>query len=157
MAVAARLRRYMEEQEIGWNAVEHRRSSCGLDAAHHAHVPPGELAKAVLLADNYGYLVAVVPADRRVPMATIRAALGRELQLASEAEVARLFPDCDPGAIPPVGEAYGIATVWDASLAGKGDVYFEGGDHVTLVQVTGNEFASLMRAADRIPEGEAVA
>ena len=157
MAVAPRLRQYIAERDIAWDALEHPASSCGLDAAHRAGVPPGELAKAVLLEDDYGYLIAVVPTDRRLQLAQIRAGLERDLRLASEAEVARLFPDCEPGAVPPLGEAYGIATVWDAALARKPDVYFEGGDHRTLVHVTGDEFASLMTAADRIPEDETVA
>ena len=151
MAVAAQLQRYIAEHEIAWDAVEHRASSCGMDCAHRAHVPPGQVAKAVLLEDAYGYVIAVIPADRRIDVAKLGEALERELQLANESEVSYLFPDCEPGAVPPLGEAYGMTTVWDTSLADKPDVYFEAGDHRTLVHVSGNAFASLMSAADRIP------
>lgn len=150
MTVAPRLQQYIDEHEIAWEPVEHRTSACGMESAHRAHVPPGEVAKAILLEDAYGYVIAVIPADRRLDVAKIGATLDRDLALADETEVPYLFPDCEPGAVPPLGEAYGMTTVWDASLAEKPDVYFEGGDHRTLVHVSGVAFASLMRAADRI-------
>jgi Ala-tRNA(Pro) deacylase len=65
----------------------------------------------------------------------------------SGAVEARLFADCDRGAVPPVGEAYGIPTVWDDSLGDLPDVYFEGGDHRTLIHMSGPDFAELMRGA----------
>lgn len=150
MTVAPRLQQYIAGHEIAWEPVEHRTSACGMDSAHRAHVPPGEVAKAVLLEDSYGYVIAVIPADRRLDVGKIGAALDRDLALADETEVSYLFPDCAPGAVPPLGEAYGMTTVWDASLAEKPHVYFEGGDHRTLVRVSGKAFASLMSAADRI-------
>ncbi|HDL85873.1 MAG TPA: YbaK/EbsC family protein, partial [Candidatus Acetothermia bacterium] len=64
--------------------------------------------------------------------------------LATEEEISALFPDCDTGAIPPVGAAYGLKTVVDESLEGHEDVYFEGGDHRSLVHLSGAEFHQLM-------------
>jgi Ala-tRNA(Pro) deacylase len=95
-------------------------------------------------------VVAVIPADRRLDLAKVRAAMDRDLGLASEGKADDLFPDCAPGAVPPTGEAYGIATVWDASLGDRADVYFEGGDHRTLVHMSGRAFSGLMSGADRI-------
>lgn len=151
MSVAVRLQQYIADRDIAWDPVLHGKSRCGMDCAHRAHVPPGEVAKAVLLEDAYGYVIAVIPADRRLDVAKVGEALDRELRLAGESEVSSLFPDCEPGALPPLGEAYGVATLWDPSLAEKPDVYFEGGDHRTLVHMSGGAFASLMSAADRLP------
>jgi Ala-tRNA(Pro) deacylase len=95
--------------------------------------------------------MAVVPADRRIDLRELREALGRHLVLASESELEGLFPDCSAGAIPPVGEAYGIRTFWDPSLGDMADVYFEGGDHRTLVHMDGPTFEALMRPALPLP------
>ena len=75
--------------------------------------------------------------------------LGRSAALASEQEVGRLFPDCELGAIPPPGEAYGLDMVLDDSLAGLDEVCFEGGDHRSLVRVGGEQFRGLMSGARR--------
>lgn len=67
--------------------------------------------------------------------------------LATEAEVGEIFDDCELGAVPPVGEAYGIDVMLDNSLNDCPDVYFEGGDHVHLVHVSGEDFRQLMPRA----------
>ena len=43
---------------------------------------------------------------------------GRELRIATEDEVKRIFGDCERGALPPFGRLYGLTTVVDASLSG---------------------------------------
>ena len=45
--------------------------------------------------------------------------------------------------MPPVAGAYGLPAVMDDRLEGLHDIYFEGGDHRTLVHVTGREFHRL--------------
>jgi Ala-tRNA(Pro) deacylase len=62
--------------------------------------------------------------------------LGENFALASENELEQLFEDCVAGAVPPVGEAYGLDAVVEPSISGQRDLYFEGGDHATLVHVT---------------------
>src|SRR5260370_40407687 len=77
--------------------------------------------------------------------------LQRPLGLATDRERVDLFKDCEPGALPPVGLAYGIDTILDQSLVDTPDVYFEAGDHQALVHVTGSEFLKLMAHAPRAP------
>jgi Ala-tRNA(Pro) deacylase len=94
-----------------------------------------------------GYLLAVVPASNHLDLELVRGTLGRSVALASEQEIGRLFPDCDLGAIPPLGPAYGLDVVLDDSMAGLDEVCFEGGDHRTLVRVGGEQFRELMSGA----------
>ena len=65
--------------------------------------------------------------------------------LATEDEVTSLFPDCERGAVPPLGAAYALECIVDENLEGEGDVYLEGGDHRTLIHVTGQQFHDMMR------------
>jgi Ala-tRNA(Pro) deacylase len=94
-----------------------------------------------------GYALAVVPSSHRVELGTLQDVLDKRLGLASEDEVGQLFNDCDIGAVPPVGEAYQVPVVLDESFREAGDVYFEGGDHRTLVRVTGADFHHLLQGA----------
>src|SRR3974377_2035278 len=55
--------------------------------------------------------------------------------------------DCVSGAIPPVGECYGLDTVVDDSIEEQPEVYLEGGDHETLVHMSHAQFASLTATA----------
>ncbi len=105
------------------------------------------LVKSVILHHELGYVVAVAPSTHRVELDTLQGLLNQRLGLATENEIAELFDDCEIGAIPPVGAAYGLAVIIDESVAHLADVYFEGGDHATLVRVTGGAFRRLMKDA----------
>ncbi|MGI9424319.1 MAG: aminoacyl-tRNA deacylase [Hyphomicrobiaceae bacterium] len=110
-----------------------------------SHVPTDNMAKAVVLSSRAGYLLAVIPASRRVNIDNVGRVIDQPVALATEEELAPLFPDCEPGAIPPIGSAYGLRTVVEDTLEMNDDIYFEAGDHRTLVHITGKDFCRLMR------------
>ena len=109
---------------------------------------PGEaLAKAVVLRRDGGYMMAVLPASHHLHLSTLKSQLGHKVDLASEKEIAELFVDCDIGAIPPLGECYGLDVIVDDSIDARRDVYMEGGDHATLIRMDGEQFARLTAKA----------
>ncbi len=122
-----------------------------MDTAEKSHVPGDALAKGVLVKDEEGYLLVVLPSDYHIKLETLHTLLHQGVELATEPEVATLFSDCEPGAAPPIGAAYGIKTIWDpnTSLGRLNDIYFEAGDHSHLIHVTGKQFHELMASADR--------
>ena len=125
--------------------VPHPKTYSSVETANAAHVADDHIAKSVLLKDDTNYLLAVIPASQWVDLHRTKEELGRDLQLASEEEVERLFADCSLGAIPPLGSAYGVETVLDEALTSLANVYFEGGDHERLIRVTGEQFTRLMK------------
>jgi len=144
MSIAHSVIELLQRHQVPYAVMRHPHSASSRETAAGAHVSPACVAKAVVLADAHGYVVAVVPADRYVEIAKISRALGRQLRLAPEEALAALFADCDPGAVPPFGEAYHLDTVVDDALLGEQEVFFESGDHEQLVCVDGEEFARLM-------------
>ena len=105
MAIANTILSYLNEREIPYSVVPHPRTLSTRQTADAAHIPPERVAKAVVLADRRGYLMAVIPGDRHVSIGTLSQRLGRNLALALENRIAPGFKDCDPGAIPPIGPA----------------------------------------------------
>ena len=144
MTIALRLRNYLERQGIGYDEMTHPRTETSSGTAKAAHVPGRFMAKSVVVHHELGYALAVVPSSNRVELETLQELLGKRLGLAAENEIAKVFDDCDLGAIPPIGAAYGVPVVVEESLVNAPDVYFEGGDHATLVHVTGEAFRKLM-------------
>ncbi len=144
MAIAKRLEWYLEAAGIDYEVLPHPRSHYSAQTARRSRVPLHCLAKPVLLEDEFGYVMAVVPAARRVDIDRLGQQLNRQLELATEAEVDDLFQDCEQGAMPPLGTAYRIPTVYDDSLAGLTDVYFEAGDHDDIVHMSGDAFLELL-------------
>jgi Ala-tRNA(Pro) deacylase len=149
MSIAKRLQDYLDREGIRYELVEHSRTTTSSQTAQAAHVPGRRVAKSVVVHHELGYVLAVVPSTHRVMLGVLQDILDKRLGLASEDEVARIFNDCDLGAVPPVGAAYGVPVVLDESLDDASDLYFEGGDHRTLVHVTGDAFQALTKDARR--------
>ena len=150
MTVSATVQSYLGSQGVHYELIAHDRTGDSMHTAQAAHIPGRQFAKCVLLEDPEGYLMAVVPATHRVDLGVLHRCFGRPLGLATEEELPDLFIDCEPGAIPPLGEAYGIDAIVDESLIGLDDVYFEAGDHRDVVHISGSDFVKLLADA---PQG----
>jgi Ala-tRNA(Pro) deacylase len=149
MSIAPSVERFLQERGVSYDVVEHPRTYDAMFTAAMAHVPGDDVAKSVVLHDaGGGYVMAVLPSTRRVQLGALEEATHRHLELASEAEIARIFDDCEFGAVPPVGTAYGVPTVVDDSIVERDEVYFEAGDHMDLVHVSGPDFRRLIAEAE---------
>lgn len=148
MTIAHTVQMYLLQHQTPFDVVTHRHSASSLRTANAAHIDAGSLAKAVMLEDDLKhshYVMAVVPANRQVDLARLSRQAGRPLHLANEEDAAGLFADCDAGAIPPVGPAYGVETMWDESLMRPAELYFEAGDHEHLVHLKSADLLPLLQ------------
>ena len=145
MAIAQAVSNYLTQKNISFKTVAHPKSSSSCETAHAANIPEDHLAKSVVLKDEKGYLLAVIPASEWISLNRLNDELNRELQLVPEDEMEKLFSDCRPGAVPPLGEAYGIETIMDEAFNSLSKVYFEAGDHEQLIEVGSAQFQTLMK------------
>ena len=149
MTMSTTVKSYLDGRGVAYELVSHPTTGSSHESAQVAHVEEGRIAKAVILTDRQGGVMGVIPGDMWVKLHAVGATLGRELELADETRAASFFPDCDPGAIPPLGSAYGMETLLDEALTSRAFVYFESGDHRTLVKTTGDDFLALLEGARR--------
>ncbi|WP_455234412.1 aminoacyl-tRNA deacylase [Thiogranum longum] len=144
MTIAVRVANYLIEQNADYDVVTHPHSSSSMETAQLAHVPGSRVAKSVLLEDDRGYLLAVLPASCKLDLSELHRQTNRNLDFANEYELEALFEDCEPGAVPPLGSIYDMETIVDDRLAEQSDIYFESGDHEQLIHVSGETFEALM-------------
>ena len=148
MSIPTRLSSYLDQRGARYETCAHKPSRSSAETARAAQVLPHQLAKSVILEDDTGCVMAVVPADRMIMLGHLSQLLGRKaLRLSDESRVAMLFEDCHPGAVPPVGMAWGMETIVDDELEANELVYMEGGDHERLLCMSGDQFHALMSAA----------
>jgi len=145
MTIAPKLRQYLDDVKADYDVIEHQPTKSSLETATASSVPAEQVAKAVLLDTDEDYLLAILPSDRRVELSELRSELGHKPRLASEEEIKQLFSDCDTGAIPPAG--YGVKAIVDDAIEQQPDVYFEAGDHASLVHMKHDDFSRMMRGA----------
>jgi Ala-tRNA(Pro) deacylase len=146
MTISPRLSSYLEQSGARYDIRSHAHSRNSAETARLAHVPQHQLAKSVILEDEYGLVQAVVPADTRVQLGALARMLGRSsLRLSDERRLGMMFDDCEVGAVPAFGMLWGLETVVDEDLERNSDIYVECGDHEQLLHLTRMHFNSLMR------------
>lgn len=145
MYVSQTLMGYLDRKGVDFELVTHRHTACSHETARAAKIEPKQLAKAVLMRGRDDYMLAVVPAAYHVnAFAVCDLLAGELLTFAHESDMPFIFRDCERGALPIVGEAFGVRTAIDDALLASDDVYFEAGDHEHLVHLRRDDFARLM-------------
>jgi len=149
MGIALTLKQYLDDRHIHYELEQHEPTTTSLATARASSIPPDAIAKGVLARCRDGYILAIVPASHRLELGELGGWLDQPVGLASEEDISRWFGDCEMGCVPPVAAAYGLNAVVDMRLNGRKDVYFEAGDHCTLVHVGGRDFDRLCSDAPR--------
>ena len=144
MSMAPRVEAHLLKVGVQFDLLEHPYSRSSMETAHTAHILPGQVAKAVIIHDGDNYRMCVIPADHRLMLDWLDKALNGHYRLATEVEIRRLFDDCELGAVPALGQVYGMPVTWDSALEGLQEVYLESGDHRNLIHLDHGAFLQLM-------------
>ncbi|HWW46985.1 MAG TPA: YbaK/EbsC family protein [Xanthobacteraceae bacterium] len=147
MGVAATLAQYLADRGVAYDVIKHPHTETAWASAEAGHLPADRLAKAVVLKEDEGFLLAVLAASRHIKLGELRDFLGSDVDLANERQIATIFRDCERGAVPPLGAAYGLKVVVDDSLTNAPEIYLEAGDHASLVHMSGASFRELLAEA----------
>ena len=151
MTIPKTIAAYLGNHEAAYRTVSHPEAATSQEIAEAAGVSGTEVVKGVVLEDADGFLVALIPAHHLLHVGELQRTAGRPLELAREERFARLFEDCDSGAVPALATAYGVPVVAARELAEMPRVYLEAGDHRTLIEMDSEAFAGLLPGAAFVP------
>lgn len=143
MSMSASVREYLEHMDIDYDVLHHNPTRTSMMSAEQCNISGEQLAKAVILCDENGFIMAILPSTHRLDLGQLQQRFHRPLGLATENELSGLFDDCAPGAVPPLSEIYGLDCIVDDSLTACDEVYFEAGDHEDIVRISGRDFRDL--------------
>jgi Ala-tRNA(Pro) deacylase len=151
MGISNTVKSFIEKQAVPFEVIRHKHTQSSVESAQAAHVQSHHLAKAVIVKEEGDEcMMVVIPGDDHVHLGKLHRLLDRAVGLVTESELVSLFPDCEIGAIPPLGTAYKLITLVDRSLLRRSEIYFESGDHEHLIKVTGKAFAHLLGDAETV-------
>jgi len=138
------IRHYLDQKQVPFRVAEHPvRGVTAQEVAASAHVSGKRFAKSVVLRLRGQYVLAVLPADERVDLDRLSALCGDAVTLASEQECDQLFPECERGALPPLGELFRLPVVADEHLAHNEWICMSGGTHTDLIEMRWDDFQRL--------------
>ncbi len=146
MGVAASVETYLKTKGVNFTLLEHEYSEGSFNTARIAHIDETSLAKAVLVRDeDFHYTLCVLPSRNKILRHTLNQIFDRHMELVDEDELHDIFRDCAAGAVPALGEAYGLDVIWDDELMQAPMVFIEAGDHRHLICLEQSQFSTLMQ------------
>ncbi len=144
VAILERLKEILDREQIQYRLIDHEEVYTAAEMAASIHAPGRRVAKVLLIWADGDYVLAVVPAHRQLQLEQFGRMIGaRQLLLAKEWEMGKLFPDCEVGAMPPFGDLYGLRVFIEDSLAHEPIIYFAAGNHHEAIEMRYSDYARL--------------
>ena len=141
-----KLREYLDSHNVKYTVIEHSPVYTAQEIAASAHIPGKQLAKTVMIKADGQMVMAVLPASFRVNFERFKELTGsKKVKLSSEREFKELFPDCEPGAMPPFGNLYGMEVYAAENLAEEMEIAFCAGSHGELIRIAYKDFERLVK------------
>lgn len=141
-----RLEDYLREHGVPFRITSHAPAFTAQEVAAKAHVQGREMAKPVMVMLDQELVMVVLPATERLNLGRLRQTTGaQEARLASESEFKHHFPECEPGAMPPFGNLYGLKVLVADSLAEDETIAFNAGNHTDLMILAYRDFERLVQ------------
>jgi len=134
------IRSYLTNRGIPFHVTTHSPRMTAQETAATTHIPGRCFAKTVVLKGDGRYVLAVVPASESVDLKRFREALGAPLDVATEEELGGLFPECETGAMPPLGGLFGLPVVVDECLAEEQSIAINGGTHRDVIELRWSDY-----------------
>ncbi len=140
-----KMRELLDANHIKYVTFNHSPAYTAQEIAQSAHISGKNVAKIVILKIDDKLTMAVVPASHQVNLESLKdAATANKVELASEQEFRGMFPDCEPGAMPPFGNLYGMNVFVSEALAADEAIVFNAGTHTELVGMSYQDFQRLV-------------
>jgi Ala-tRNA(Pro) deacylase len=144
MSVSTRLKALLDENKIPYSVITHQTTYTAQGTAATMQISVKELAKTVVLWADDEMILAVLPGPNHVKLHKLGTELGKSVRLASEQEFSSRFPDCEAGAMPPIGSLYNLPVYVDESLDADEEIVFNAGTHHDAIRMRYEDFVRLV-------------
>jgi Ala-tRNA(Pro) deacylase len=143
-----KLKEFLDSQNVKYVAITHSTAYTMQEIASLVHIKGREMAKTVVVKLDGGLAMAVLPASHQVDLERLKTMAGaKTVGLATEIEFRDQFPGCQTGAMPPLGNLFGIAVYADESLKKDKEITFNAGTHNELIRLAYEDFERLAKPA----------
>lgn len=141
-----RMKAYLRHHHVEFDVQRHPAAYTTQDVAAAEHLPGNQMAKVVMVVADGKLTMLVVPVSHRIDEERAASALNaQEVRLAGEDEFTATFLDCDVGAMPPIGNLYGVPVYVDRELAETETITFRAGTHTATISLKYADFARVVK------------
>jgi Ala-tRNA(Pro) deacylase len=145
MKILKRLKNYLDKNKVKYIIISHSPAYTAQDIAHSIHHTGKEIAKTVIVKNDNGYAMVVLPASNIINTNLLKIAMrSHKFELATENELEELFPDCPVGAIPPFGNLYNLNVFVSKHLSQKKEIIFNAGSRTDVLKMKYKDYKKLV-------------
>jgi len=144
--ISTKLNTYLDNAGVTYARHPHRPAYTSQEIAESVHIPGREMVKSVILkSDDMQLIMAVLSADETVNLDVLREKIQcGVLRLASENEFRDVFATCEPGAMPPFANIFGVPVYCETNLSRNREIEFNAGTHDETIRMTFDDFRTLV-------------
>ena len=143
MTALERIEQYLKQKGVRYEVLHHAAAYTAQRIAQAEHIPGKMQVKVVMVKADGQFYMAVLPAVEHVDVVAFGKVVGKTCRLATEAEFKDLFPDCEIGAMPPLGSLYELPVYADALLEEDDQIVFQAGTHSESVKMAWDDYVKL--------------
>lgn len=145
MTALERCINFLDRTGVHYSHSIHSPAFTAREVASAEGMPAHNLTKTVIYHGDNGFGMLLVPGDYVVDFGTVLQLLGlNQVRLASEMEIAHLFPDSELGAMPPIGNSAEMPILLDEALACDEFIAFNAGTHRDVIHMSFVDFIGLV-------------
>lgn len=137
------LKRFLDDQNAAVQELPHKVTDTLAQTALACGIEGSQLARAIVLVDAQGPLMAVLPSNHLLDFDALCSQLNRNLEPVPADQLHGIFDDCELRCCPPLGAAYGLDVIVDSALLQHDILHIEPGSHSLLLRMSCDEFMRL--------------
>jgi Ala-tRNA(Pro) deacylase len=136
-----RTRKFLDDFGARYVIISHAPAYTAQEVAASAHIPGRDMIKVVAVVLDGRLALAAVAATCDVDLPRLRQVAGAQTaEIAREWDFAGKFPGCQVGAMPPIGQPFGVQVYVDRELAKEKFIAFNAGTHRDVIAMQFSDF-----------------
>lgn len=146
MAIKNEVKDYLDKNGVSYEVISHPQVFSTIDEARALGVNADETLKNLIVKVKEEEVFAIIPGGHRLDTSKLRHAVNsKHARLITEEEMAKDYSGYEIGAVPPLGELFGVKSYLDKQLIPHETVIFCGGTHSDCVKMKCQDFVNLVK------------
>ena len=144
MPIAENVVEMLKKSGINYEVMKHPQAFTAQEVAASVHVTGKEVAKTLVVNADAKYVMATITAPHKLNLRSLKELLkAKDVRLATEEELAQLFPECELGAMPPFGNLYNMPVIASSALKDRKEIVFNACTHTEVIKLAYADFERL--------------
>lgn len=146
MTIAKKIKEMLEQKSITYQVLEHQPAFTALETAQAQHIPGRQVVKSVIVEADGKMMMCILPATHHIDFSRLKQVLRvKEVHLATEKQLAALFPGYEIGAEPPFGQEAHLDIYADKMLEENDSIVFNAGTHTEVIRMKFKDYIALVQ------------